>query len=47
MSTLTGPAGELIDRIKELEKAGITNVAIHLLEQRQREVHIWSRGVCS
>jgi hypothetical protein len=30
MSTLTGLAGEIIERIKELEGAGITKVAIHL-----------------
>jgi hypothetical protein len=38
MSTLTGPAGELIERIKELEEAGITNVAIHLSGSDARDL---------
>jgi hypothetical protein len=38
MSTLTGPAGELIERTKELEEAGITNVAIHLSGSDARDL---------
>jgi hypothetical protein len=38
MSTLTGPAGEIIERIKALEEAGITNVAIHLSGTDGREM---------
>ena len=38
MSTLTGSAAEIIERIKELEEAGVTNIAIHLSGCDAREL---------
>ena len=32
MSSLTGPADELIDRLKEMEAAGLDSIAIQVVE---------------
>ncbi|MGD0075161.1 MAG: hypothetical protein ABSD31_12605 [Candidatus Binataceae bacterium] len=38
MSTLTGPAGEINERIKALEEAGVSNVGLHLSGTDGREL---------
>jgi 5,10-methylenetetrahydromethanopterin reductase len=38
MATLTGSAGEILERIKALEEAGVTNVGIHLSGSDGREL---------
>ena len=38
MSTLTGPPGEIIDRIHQLEDAGVTNIALNVCGTDGREM---------
>ena len=38
MATLTGSAGEIIDRIRELEDAGVTNIALNVCGTDAREM---------
>ncbi len=38
LATLTGPPGEIIERIKQLEEAGITNVALNVCGSDAREL---------
>ena len=38
LTTLTGPPGEIIERIKQLEKVGITNIALNVCGTDAREM---------